>query len=161
MSRTTITDDDGRVIGWFDPTTTTEYPEAKEWDGNNHISLATGSQYDHESLIRTKGGRWVLSYWSAYQGRRGGFRFVEDSDAREWLLRNEYDSEQVAEATGQPVEDERGPGRPEIGPMVNVRFPPELLAMVDAAAAKHGMSRAAWLRDAAATALPGSLLTTL
>lgn len=52
-----------------------------------------------------------------------------------------------------PVEDERGPGRPEIGPAFSVRFPPELLDAVDQAAQTTGRSRAQWLRDAAERAL--------
>lgn len=40
-------------------------------------------------------------------------------------------------------------GRPPVGPVFQVRFPEELLAQVDRAAATDGLSRAAWLRYAA------------
>jgi hypothetical protein len=42
----------------------------------------------------------------------------------------------------------RGPGRPEIGPPVNVRLPADLLAWVDDRAGETGTTRAAFIRDA-------------
>lgn len=43
-----------------------------------------------------------------------------------------------------------GPGgRPEIGPMITVRFTKDDLTSIDAAAATQGVSRAEWLRRAA------------
>lgn len=42
-----------------------------------------------------------------------------------------------------------GPGRPQIGPAFVVRFPVDLIARVDQAAAEARTSRAGWLRDAA------------
>lgn len=44
-------------------------------------------------------------------------------------------------------------GRPEIGPAFSLRFQPELLAAVDAAADSMGISRAEWIRRAALGAL--------
>ena len=44
-------------------------------------------------------------------------------------------------------------GRPAIGPQINVAIPPELLARVDAAARKAGISRSAWIRRAVEAAL--------
>lgn len=41
------------------------------------------------------------------------------------------------------------PGRPQIGPTFVIRFPPDLLARVDQAAADTSTSRAGWLRRAA------------
>ena len=40
-------------------------------------------------------------------------------------------------------------GRPSVGPVFQVRFPEDLLAGVDRAAAGEGLTRAAWLRVAA------------
>jgi hypothetical protein len=42
----------------------------------------------------------------------------------------------------------RGPGRPEIGPPVNVRVPVDLLAWIDERAAEIGATRAQFIRDA-------------
>ena len=44
-------------------------------------------------------------------------------------------------------------GRPVIGPQIAVSMPPELLARVDAAARKAGISRSAWIRRAVEAAL--------
>jgi hypothetical protein len=134
------------LAGWFDLDRADHFPEGKRWDGSNNISLATGSQWEHEALYRTAGGRWVLNSWSQLQGTTPEWVFATEGEAREWLLRNEYSAEEVETATGDPVEDERGPGRPAVGPAVTVRFPEELLERVDAAADAAGLSRAAWLR---------------
>lgn len=44
-------------------------------------------------------------------------------------------------------------GRPEIGPAFSLRFQPDLLAAVDAAAEREGITRAEWVRRAALAAL--------
>jgi hypothetical protein len=44
--------------------------------------------------------------------------------------------------------EQRGPGRPEIGPPVNVRLPADLLAWLDEQAADAGVKRAEFIRDA-------------
>ncbi|MFI0193070.1 hypothetical protein ACH4PW_36840 [Streptomyces sp. NPDC017082] len=46
------------------------------------------------------------------------------------------------------------PGRPAIGPKVPINFPTGLLRDIDAGASLAGLSRAAWVRRAAARALP-------
>ena len=56
--------DDGRrpLIGWFDRDAAKgRYDEDTRWDGSNHVSVATGSQWDHEMLYRTPQDRWVLA----------------------------------------------------------------------------------------------------
>ena len=44
-------------------------------------------------------------------------------------------------------------GRPVIGPQINVAISPEMVARVDAAARKAGISRSAWIRRAVEAAL--------
>lgn len=114
--------DDRTLTGWFDPTTAEQFDEATEWNGNNHISKATNSQYDHQILYRTKGGRWVLHGWSQWQGRGETYQFITDDAARTWLLENEQD-DAVRRFFGD-IEEERGPGRPSIGNVLNVRLEP-------------------------------------
>lgn len=142
--------DDGEreFDGWFDREAATAYGEGRRFDGANAISLATGSQWEHETLYRTARGAWALSSWSQWEGSTPRCQYVSEETAREWLLRNEYPAEQVAEATGQDVEEERSPGRPEIGPQIKVRIPEDTLTQVDAAAAAAGVSRSAWIREA-------------
>ena len=145
--------------GWFSPDSATAFEEATRWDGSNHISIPTGSQWNHELLYRTSGGRWVLHSWSQWQGSQPAYRFIGEDAAREWLLANDHD-DAVTQWWGAP-EAERGPGRPEIGTPINVRLGDDLLAKVDAIAAADGASRAETIRNlirrAAASAEPSAV----
>jgi hypothetical protein len=142
-------DDEPRFLdGWFDRDAADRYSEATDWDGHNHISRATRSQWDHETLYRTTGGRWILNAWSRRQGSLETFEFVTAEDAKTWLLANEHDAA-AAQHFG-PIEEEKGPGRPEVGPAVNIRFPADLLAVVDEAASGQGITRAEYVRRAVA-----------
>jgi len=153
--RENVFDEFGELVGWFDRAKAEEFAEATRWDGSNHISLATGSQWDHQELYHTAGGRWVLHSWSQWQGRPERYRFVDDDAAREWLLANGED--EAAEKYFGEIEDERGPGRPEIGPVIQVRLPEELLERVDALAGQTGASRAETIRQLLERALEGAL----
>jgi len=131
--------------GWFDYDKAERFAENTEWNGSNHISVQTGSQWDHEALLRTKQGRWVLMTYSNRQGvMEKTYRFVSDGDAREWLIRNNDDAV-VTRFFGE-IEEERGPGRPAIGDRVEVRFDGPLLAMVDTYAEQRGIARAEAIR---------------
>lgn len=146
-------DEEPTVAGWFDPAAASRYDEGTRWDGSNHVSLVTGSQWDHQTLYRTKGGRWVLNCWSQRQGHAQTYQFVDDQRARDWMIRCEYPSEQIAEIFGEELPAERGPGRPEIGPAFSIRFPAELVARLDAEAAERETSRADVIRWAVDKAL--------
>ncbi len=87
MARTSLTDGSGR---WFDPEAAVEFCEATRWNGNNHISRATGSQWIHETLYYTKGGRWILYRSSQWQGSLPSYEPIEESDAVTWLINNEH-----------------------------------------------------------------------
>lgn len=145
------------LAGWFDRDAdgANSWSEDTRFDGNNHISLATGSQWDHEELWRSAGGRWVICWWSQWEGRQDRWYFVDDDAARDWLLRNEYPSDKVAQIMGDAVEDEAGPawGRPPIGPAIKVAVDPDVLAQADAAAHSAGITRAEWVRRAIDQAL--------
>lgn len=146
MARQTVTDH-GQVAGWFERDKATEYPEGTAWDEANTISLATGTAWDSEALWRTAQGRWVLHEWARRDGDTETWRYIDDEQARDWLLRNAYPDAEVDAALGVGLAEEVGPGRPEIGPQVKVRLPAEVLAAVDAAAQAAGVSRSAWIRD--------------
>lgn len=87
--------DDGR---WFAIDRAEKVDEGTRWNGNNHISLATGSQWEHEALYRTAGGKWVLNSWSQWQGSSETWEEIEDEAAAAWLVRNEYQDAQIPEA---------------------------------------------------------------
>jgi Ribbon-helix-helix protein, copG family len=137
-----------QLLGWFDYDKAEKIHEDTEWDGSNHISVATGSQWDHEMLLRTAQGRWVLKTYSNRQGVMDSYCFVNDGEAREWLLRNN-DDENAAKHFG-PVEEERGPGRPKVGGKALISIGDDLLSQVDAYAKENGQSRAEVVRTAVA-----------
>lgn len=149
---------DGPILdGWFDLDKAEMIQQDTEWDGNNHISVHTRSQWDSQTLYRTAGGRWVLNHSS----RRAAwpiprYEFITDAQAREWLLINHSDNE-IEKYFGK-VEEEVGPaptGRPAIGPAINVRLEAGLLAAVDARAEHEGQSRAETIRRLLLAGLAG------
>lgn len=142
----------GRTLeGWFDQGKSEEFREATRWDGSNNISVPTSNPWAHQALYRTAKGRWVLNEWSNYVGTEEVYTFIAPERAREWLLMNEWD-DAVARHFGE-VEEERGPGRPEVGAPINVRLDADLLGRVDTYAANEGIARAAAIRQLLAGAL--------
>jgi len=90
--------DDG---GWFDPSASEKWDEKTRWDGRNRISLATGSQWNHEILYRTRSGTWIVNWWSQYQGRTETYRQVDVTEAVAWLIRNKHEIPEGVEAVGE------------------------------------------------------------
>lgn len=157
MNRT-MTDDGG----WFDYDRVDIINGREYWDGNNQIDVHARSWGRHQYLLRTAGGRWVLEQTSDWEKEQTTYRFLDDEAAKVWLVANESDDELARYFPD--AEDERGPGRPEIGAPVQVRLG-ELLAPVDAYAQNHCLSRAEALRvlvqrglDSLGTALPAGVV---
>ena len=94
-----LTDGSGR---FFDGAKAKRWEEGTRWDGRNHISLATGSQWEHEELWKTTGGVFVLCSWSQYQGSAMTVEQIEADRAAVWLSRNEF-LEGDAEEAGPEV----------------------------------------------------------
>lgn len=140
------------LAGWFNPDSSTEYKEDTEWNGSEHVSVNPVGRYGHQMLYRTKGGRWVLNFWSQYQGVAEKYEFVDDATAKDWLIRNGED-DAVQRWFGE-LEEESGPnlgGRPSIGPKIEVRLPQAVLDRVEAL--RGGRERADVLRDLIAAGL--------
>jgi hypothetical protein len=78
-----------------------EYKEDRSWNGSNWISVATGSQWEHECLYRTRSGAWVLCHWSQWQGSTTTYALVSADEATRWLIRNGHE---VAEAAAAALE---------------------------------------------------------
>jgi hypothetical protein len=66
------------------------WDENQRWDGRNHVSVATGSQWDHQRLYRSRKGRYYLEHWSDWQGSASGAEWVSDLEALRWLILNGY-----------------------------------------------------------------------
>jgi hypothetical protein len=73
---------------WFDPSKAIEFSEDTNWNGNNHISVNTGSQWDHETLYYTKSGVWVLHHSSQWQGSTPSYEVIDENQAAGWLVLN-------------------------------------------------------------------------
>jgi hypothetical protein len=78
---------------WFDLDAAETWEEDTWWNGNNHISRATGDQFAHEQLYRTAKGTWVLHAWSQWQGSGQSWTEIEQGEAMAWLLRNGHADE--------------------------------------------------------------------
>lgn len=137
-----------RLAGHFDRDKATAFYEDTRWDGEDNISVVTGSEWDHERLYRTARGRWVLHTWTQRAPFSETYEYIIDSAARDWLLRNELDGD-VEEYFGE-IEEEVGPGRPGIGKPVLVRLGDELITKADERAAADDISRAELIRRAVA-----------
>lgn len=67
--------------------------ERTTWNGNNHISMSTGSQWDHQRLNvrRHNGGLlMILEIWSQWQGSTPRNKEISIDSAKQWLAKNEY-----------------------------------------------------------------------
>lgn len=87
MKRIQLTDGSNT---WFDADRATKFGEDKDWDGNNWISKATGSQWDHEALYRTAGGKYVLNSWSNWESVLDRWEEIPESQAHGWLIANDH-----------------------------------------------------------------------
>ncbi len=67
------------------------YEEETDWDGNNHISRATGSQWAHQTLYRSRKGRYYVEHTSQWQGSHPHVEWVSPQEAARWLLLMEHD----------------------------------------------------------------------
>lgn len=83
---------------WFDADKAEVYEENTYWDGNNHISKATGSQTEHEKLYLTASGKWVLVSSSQWQGSTDSAELVDEDFAIRWFAKNEYEDENIPES---------------------------------------------------------------
>lgn len=91
--------DDGGLAGWFNDTTARRFTD--------YLDPMDTPSHTAERFFHTTGGRWVRLVVSAWQGTVPEYSFVTSDEAREWLLRHDYD-EAVTELFG-PIEDESGP----------------------------------------------------
>lgn len=101
MRRIALTDGSGN---WFDYEKAEAFAEGRFHDGRNWISKATGSQWEHEELCRTAGGKWVLNRWSQYQGTRETYELISADEAAKWFARNELEPPERLDAATKALE---------------------------------------------------------
>ena len=83
---TTYRMEDGTVVKTENAVAT--WKEDTRWNGNNHISLNTGSQWDHQQLYRSRKGRYWLECWSQWQGSLPHAEWISEIAAAKWLALN-------------------------------------------------------------------------
>ena len=81
--------DDGTIVRTENATASWE--EATRWDGHNHISLATGSQWSHEMLYRSRKGRYWIEHTSQWQGSTAYAEWIGNHTATQWLMANDHE----------------------------------------------------------------------
>jgi len=65
--------------------------EDTRWNGNNHISRATGSQWEHETLYLSAKGTYWVEHTSQWQGSTPSARILSYKEAATWLLDNGHE----------------------------------------------------------------------
>jgi hypothetical protein len=70
---------------------TKQWNENTRWDGHNHISVATGSQWAHETLYRSRKGRYWVEHESNWQGSTPHAEWISNHTAAQWLLNNGHE----------------------------------------------------------------------
>lgn len=95
MAKQILTDNSG---AWFDDEKAIRFPESSVHDGNNYISRATGSQWEHQQLFFTKSGNWVLNHWSNCQGTTETYERIDEAAAIRWLIcQGRWEEKQIKE----------------------------------------------------------------
>lgn len=139
-----------QAAGYFASEKAEVWTSKTEWDGQNRVDVNTRDYTCSQFLYRTAQGRWVLNVVSKWVGTPETYTYISDTEARDWLLFNDHDTD-LYKYFGE-AEEERGPGRPEIGGRVNVRLG-DLVQQVDAWATAHGVKQAEAIRQLIARGL--------
>lgn len=67
------------------------WEEATYWNGNNKISVNTGSQWAHQTLYCSRKGRYWIECTSQWQDTPSHAEWLSPEAAVRWLLRNDHD----------------------------------------------------------------------
>ena len=62
------------------------WEEDTRWDGHNHVSLATGEQFSHQTLFRSRKGRFYVEHTSQWQDSTPHAEWVSNEEAARWIL---------------------------------------------------------------------------
>ncbi|MBN1610854.1 MAG: hypothetical protein JW940_29755 [Polyangiaceae bacterium] len=82
MSDGTVVKTENAVQSW---------DEDRYFDGRNDISKATGDQFTHQRLHKSRKGRYWLECWSQWQGSHPHAEWLSPEEAARWLLQNDAD----------------------------------------------------------------------
>lgn len=81
------------------------WEEVLDFDGGNHISRVTGSQWNHETLYKSLQGRYYVVRSSDVQGSQDEMEILCPREAAAWLILSDHDlPEDLKELEGEVVE---------------------------------------------------------
>lgn len=92
MKKISLTDGSG---AWFTAEKAKLYKEKSVWNGNNWISCATGSQWEHECIFITAGGKFILNAYSQIQGSKETYEEVSKDFAAQWFAKQGFDNDDI------------------------------------------------------------------
>lgn len=101
--RIAITENGQKTGKWFDVSKAEKFNEETYWNGNNHISKVTGSQWYHEVIYQTSGGVFIKNCWSNYQGSVETYEIISKEEAAEWFVINEYDDDMIPDIFSEKI----------------------------------------------------------
>ena len=78
--------DDGTIVK--SENATKSWQEERRFNGQNRVSVHTGTQWDHQTLHRSRKGRYWIEHDSDWQGSRAYAEWVGHRVAIAWLLLN-------------------------------------------------------------------------
>lgn len=81
--------EDGTIVDTAKASETWE--EATRWDGRNHISIPTGSQWEHQTLYRSRKGRYYVVHESQWQGSTPHAEWISEHEAVRWMMENDHE----------------------------------------------------------------------
>jgi hypothetical protein len=84
---------------------TRSWDEATTHDGRNYISRATGSQWNHQRLHRSRRGRYWLECESDWQGSTPHAEWLSPEAAARWLLSQDHEIPDELRAAAAEVEE--------------------------------------------------------
>ena len=96
MDNGAVVDSDTAQVSW---------KEATRWNGQNHISRATGSQWEHETLYKSSKGNYWVEHTSQYQGSLPRAFFLTPEEAARWLLTNEHELPEDLQEAGAGISE--------------------------------------------------------
>lgn len=100
MKRVSITNNSGQ---WFDSEKAECFKENTYWNGSNHISKATNSQFEHEAIYITKTGKFILNHWSQWQGSIETYKAIGKEEAARWFCKQDFSDDKIPEVFKEEV----------------------------------------------------------
>ena len=79
--------------------------EVQDWNGNNHISRATRTQWEHQRLFKSRRGRYWIEFSSQWQGSLPRAEWVSKQQAAAWLLLMEHELPEDLREIAKSIEE--------------------------------------------------------